>query len=178
MANLVVSVIAIASFLGVVVALLQSSLAPQITISGSWKQVRDISQDAAQTELAEVDLQVQSSGAEVRLAARNSGNVSLHDFAQWDVIATYRDSATSTGFLVRRLTYTTGVTPGANQWAVAGTFRDAVLETDDLFDPGILDPGEEIIVQIRLDPASATSTVGQLVLATENGATLSAQFTH
>ena len=79
MANLVVAVIALASFLGVVVSLLQSSLAPQFEISNSWKQMRSISQDSARTALDEIDLQVQSSGAELRLAAENSGSVSLHD---------------------------------------------------------------------------------------------------
>ena len=140
--------------------------------------MRSVSQHAAHTGLDQVDLQVQSSGAEVRLAAGNTGSVSLHDFGSWDVIATYRESATATVFLVRRLTYTTAASPGDNQWAVGGIYRDAVLNTDETFDPGILDPGEQIALQVRLSPASATSTVGQLVVATENGVTLSAQFTH
>ena len=178
MANLVVAVLALASFLGVVMALLQSSLAPQMGISSSWKLMRSLSQDAARTELEEVDLQVQSSGAEIRLAAKNSGSVSLRDFSRWDVIVSYQDSSTSTDFLVRRLTYTASESPGDNQWAVAGIYRDAVLETDESFDPGILDPGEQIAVQLRLNPGSATSTAGQVVMATESGVTLSALFAH
>ena len=178
MANLVVALFALASFLWVVVSMLQSSFAPQFSIAGSWKQMRAVSQQAARTELQEVDVQVQSSGSEVRLAASNTGSVSLHDFSSWDVIATYRDSSTSTDFLVRRLSYTTAASPGDNQWAIEDIYRDAVLETDETFDPGILDPGEQVALKVRLSPGSATSTIGQIVVSTENGVTLSAQFTH
>jgi hypothetical protein len=178
MANLVVALIAVGSFLGVVVALLQSSFAPQLGIASSWKQARFISQQLARTELDEVDLQVQDSGAQLRLAAANVGSVSLRDFPKWDVIVRYRASSTSTDFLLKRLSYTSSATPGDNQWTVAGIYRDAVLRTAEVFDPGILDPGEQIMLHLRVNPASATSTAGNVVLATENGATLSAQFVH
>jgi hypothetical protein len=177
-ANLVVALIALASFLGVVVTLLQGSLAPQPGISSSWKQMRSTSQQAARTSLDEVDLQVQASGAEIRLAAANTGGASLHDFDRWDVIVNYRQSATSNDFTVRRLTYTSSASPADNQWTVAGIYRDAVDETDEVFDPGILDPDEEIALRMRISPGSATSTPGQVLVATENGVTLSAQFVH
>jgi len=137
-----------------------------------------MTQQSARTELEEVDLQVQSSGAEIRLAAANTGAASLRDFGNWDVIVSYQESSTSTDFLVRRLSYTTGGSPGDNEWAVDGLYLDASLGVDEVFDPGILDPGEQIVLQLRLAPPSATSTHGQVVLATENGVTLSAQFTH
>lgn len=178
MSNLVVAVIAVASFLWVVTSLLQGSLVPQMALAGSWKEARASTHSTALTELSTVDVQVQSGGAQVRLAARNTGNTSLHDFSKWDVIATYRDSATSTNFRVQRLTYVAGTSPGNNQWAVGGIYRDAILETIELFSPDILDPSEEIVIKALMNPASATSTIGKLVVAADNGASLSAQFTH
>lgn len=175
MANLVVALIALGSFLGVVVALLQSSLIPMANVSGSWKQMRSISAQAVRTELEEVDLQVLAGGSEIRLSAANAGNASLRDFSTWDVIVNYRASSTSTDFQVRRLSYTAG-SPGDNEWTVSGIYRDAVLGTAELFDPGVLDPGEQVTLRMRVSPASATSTAGQVVLAARNGVTLSSQF--
>ncbi|MBI4305426.1 MAG: hypothetical protein HY678_03815 [Chloroflexi bacterium] len=178
MANLVVTIIALASFLTVVISLLQGTLGPQAGVSESWKFMRALARDMKETDLEEVDMQVRSGGADLRLAARNTGNTSVLKFDNWDVIAHYKSSTSSSSVLVKRLTYTSAATPGDNEWNVRGIYRDAVDEVGETFGQDQLDPLEEIVIQARLQPAAATSTVGQLLVSTGQGVTLSAQFTH
>jgi hypothetical protein len=49
---------------------------------------------------------------------------------------------------------------------------------DDLFEPGILNPGEEMMIQVSVLPPVASPTTNVATIATPNGITVSAVFTY
>jgi hypothetical protein len=112
----------------------------------------------------------------VALVYRNTGVARLTDFDQWDVIVQYIDAADPPGYHVLWLPYAAAaLTPG--QWAVAGLFLDAAQETAERYEPGILNPGEEILVYVRVSPPVGQGQTMQVNLVTANGCGASLLFT-
>jgi len=55
----------------------------------------------------------------------------------------------------------------ANSWTVNSI-------TNDVFEPGLLDPGEEMQIQMRINPVIGCGTTGTIVFTTEQGVTTTA----
>ncbi len=101
---------------------------------------------------------------------KNDGQTKLADFNKWDVIVQYYDSGGS--YYTKWLPYTEG-TPGSNEWTVTGIYLDADPEA---FEPNILNPGEEIRIEVKLDPGAGNSTTNLVVISTPNGIPASISF--
>jgi hypothetical protein len=101
-------------------------------------------------------------GNDLRVTVKNSGQTKLASFGKWDFIVSYlsADSQMHSTWLP----YTTAIL-GANQWQKARIGLDGPLE---YFEPGILNPGEEMVIMARLDPAPG-NTNGDISLTTPNG---------
>ncbi len=96
----------------------------------------------------------------------NSGQTKLADFSKWDVIVQYYDSDNgSGGYHVTWLPYTAGP-PGDNQWWNFGIQLNGQPE---VFERGILNPGEDITIQLRLSPAVGKNTTNLVIISTPNG---------
>ncbi len=105
---------------------------------------------------------------------RNSGQIKLADFEHWDVIVQYTEHDTSAR-IVSWLPYVTG-TPGDNQWTVNGIYINAGSLDDEVFEPGILNPSEEIVIRVRVSPRIAHHSNNQVVVSTPNGITIAVPF--
>jgi len=115
----------------------------------------------------------QPSAELVNITLSNSGQTKLADFDKWDVIIQYYDS-TST-YHVKWLPYTEG-TPGDNEWEKVGIYLDAEAETPEVFEPGVLNPGEQIKIRAKLSPSVGAGTINMIVVSTPTGITTSTTF--
>ncbi|MFA4835256.1 MAG: hypothetical protein WC749_04205 [Dehalococcoidia bacterium] len=90
------------------------------------------------------------------------------------------DSVSITGipnsYNIERLTYMPG-TLEDNQWNVEGIYLDAGASDPELFDPGIFDPDEEMVIQMKVDPAVQAGSTNLVTVSTPNGVSASAIFT-
>jgi hypothetical protein len=62
------------------------------------------------------------------------------------------------------------------QWTISGIYVDADAMTPEVFEPGILNPDEEMVVQIKVSPSVAMTTTNLVTLNTLNGISASAHF--
>jgi len=62
-----------------------------------------------------------------------------------------------------------------NEWRKTGIYLNGQPET---LEAGILNPGEEMRVEAKLNPAVGDNTTNLVVLATPSGITASGAFTH
>jgi len=105
------------------------------------------------------------------ITVSNSGQVKQANFINWDVIVQYYDA--SDNYYVKWLPYTSS-TPGNDQWTVDGIYEDADSQTAEVFEPNILNPGEEMVIQVKLDPPQGQWTTKYMTVATANGVPASA----
>jgi hypothetical protein len=105
-----------------------------------------------------------SSADYLRLTVKNTGQTKLASYDKWDIIVSYEDSNGTT--YSTWLPYTTNATPGNNEWTKARIGLNGPVE---YFEPGILNPGEEIVVLAHLDPLPGDATTGTISITTPNG---------
>jgi hypothetical protein len=110
------------------------------------------------------------SGNTLDIILKNSGQTKLADFDKWDVIIQYYDSTHT--YHVVWLPYTDEALKD-NEWQVAWIRLDGAAE---VFEPGILNPKEEIKIRAQLNPAVGAGTTNMAVVATPNGITASTYF--
>jgi len=115
----------------------------------------------------------QDSANTVEISLRNNGQTKLGDFAKWDVIIQYYDN--DNNYYIRWLPYTTG-TPAGNQWTVKGIYLNATSESPEVFEPGIFNPREEMVIEAVLDPPVKGNTSNLAVVNTPNGVSASIIF--
>lgn len=126
--------------------------------------------DQAQTGLAVVQTQVISPGVKLEMTVRNVGSIKLNDFEKWDVIV---ESYHMTDTLSQRwLPY--AAAPGNDQWRVAGIY--AASFRPEVFNPGILDPGEEMVIQINFLLPVEPERLNRATIGAANGAQTTAFF--
>lgn len=126
------------------------------------------------TELSPLTADVGPAGRTVEVALRNSGQVKLSRFSKWDVIVEYysQDGTYHTAWLPYA-----GGTPGDNEWTVEGIYLSAENQTAEVFELGILSPGEEMVIEARLNPPVKKNTTGDVLVSTPNGVPNSISFT-
>ena len=155
MGNALVTLILVALVLVVALTLFLGSFSSLDMISTSWKNMEKEMSERSRTRIGCTNTTV--NGAEVKLIVDNEGQVSIADFAHWDIIVKYYDS--DNDYHAKWLSYTSSA-PGSNEWTVNGISFGSAPE---VIEPGILNPGEEAEIVVRLDPAVAVNTT---VLAT------------
>ncbi|MBX3014617.1 MAG: hypothetical protein KF832_24065 [Caldilineaceae bacterium] len=130
--------------------------------------------EQAGTALTLLTAETKDTGALVELTYRNTGSTKLADFDQWDVVIQYYTAQDA--YLIKWLPYGTATTPIDNQWTVAGLYRDAATASQEVYEPKILNPGEEIVLRIKLFPNMGPQTSTLVTVAVPNGTYLSAVF--
>ena len=178
MANLLVSLIMVAVILTVVQAFTRSSLDPQDALAASTKAMRVRTGEIARTELMSKGVTVQNAGTTINFTIANTGQTPLRVLDEWDLIATYHDTAGNEGLQLQRLTYTTSASPANGEWTSGGIFLDASLNEAEVFNTGIVDFGEEIVVTMKVTPAIGFDTDNLITVAVQNGVTVSANFSN
>ena len=126
------------------------------------------------TELSAISAS-QPSSSTLEVTLENSGQTKLADYEKWDVIVQYYDDSST--YYTKWLPYTEG-TLGNNQWQKTGIYLDAEAETSEVFEPDILNPGEEMKIEAKLSPSPQEGTNVDVIIATPNGVQESSSFVY
>jgi len=148
--------------------------AVQDTIMVATQERDDRNDERARTALALVGVETQSAGSMIEITLKNTGTTKLADFDHWDVVIQYYTAAGV--YVTAWFPYVASASPGNNQWTVKGIYGDAAAVTAEVYDPAILNPTEEIVIQIQVDPAVGADTTNLATIAVPNGVSLSAIF--
>jgi len=132
-------------------------------------EISERDEEIMRTELSAVNTTHPSADI-MTVRLENSGQTRLNDFARWDVIIQYHDDGGS--YYTKWLPYTEG-SLGNNEWEVSWIHLDGETE---VFEPDILNPGEEIKIRARLDPPVGADTTSLVVVSTPNGIPASIPF--
>ena len=131
--------------------------------------------ERARTNLSVIAADTQSSGSIIRVKLRNSGQTKLAEFDRWDVVVEYYTMPNDSDYTVLWLPYT-ATTLQDLQWTVGGIYLSADALTTEAFEPGILNPGEEMIVNIRVVPPVPVDSTNRVTISTYNGISVSSGF--
>lgn len=176
MVNIICVLFAIAAITGVALSLANASLASAGDASRSWDLMVGRIGDRLRSELALVTADIGGSGADIDTSVRNSGQTPQAEFTSWDVWIKYYDNPNNQDLRIVRLTHTTSTTPAHGHWTVEGIYMDASAATSEVYEPNVLNPGEEMVLRLNITPAISTSTDNLISVATEHGATLAVPF--
>jgi archaellum component FlaF (FlaF/FlaG flagellin family) len=108
----------------------------------------------------------------LRVTVKNNGQTKLSSFDKWDVMVSYIDSG---NLCSNWLPYNTGSLPVNDEWQKARIGLDGPIE---FFEPGILNPSEEMVALIRCNPAPQVGTNGDVTVAAPNGVYSSLPFSN
>jgi len=166
---LIVISILILSMLG----LSERALLAQATISEASRQMQERVGEMGRTNLLPIAARTTSADT-FEVTLRNMGNTRLADFNLWDVIVEYDAGA---GVWQKRWFLYTAAAPLSNQWTVAGIYVNAATLAPEAFERNIFNPGEEMVIRVKVSPPIGSGTTNQVTLATPNGIRASAIFT-
>ena len=104
----------------------------------------------------------------VDIVITNDGNRSLGSFDEWDVTVRYEQNGAPEETVVH-LSYS--ATESDNTWTDASFWIDYDNSVVELIEPGRLNPLEEMLMRIRLNPLVQSSTTGEVTVTTPTGLT-------
>lgn len=165
MENVIVSLICIALMLFSGMTMSHDFLSTVDNTSVSLGELGVRAEEIMRTELLPITAS-QPSADYVEVTLRNNGQTKLGDFEKWDAVFQYYDTGST--YHVVWIPYTSG-TPGNNEWTVEGIYLDAGGDIAEVFEPGILNPGEEVIIEAKLSPSVGTGTTNLSVVSAPNG---------
>lgn len=177
MENAIISIICVALLLFGGMTMSQGFFSSVDSNASAWTEMEGRHEQIIRTEISQLEQVGPGPGAggmsilEVSLA--NSGQTKLYDFARWDVIVHYYDTEGS--YHIEWLPYTPG-TPGNNQWTVEGLYQDVDDGISEVFEPNLLNAGEEMVIQARLDPPVGEDTTNLVIISVPEGVSASAFF--
>ncbi len=165
METAIFSLICIALLLFGGMTLSQNFLIAVDKTSSGLEQMSETASDLMRTELSPLTATMPSS-VDLDVTLKNEGQTKLAKFDQWDVIVQY--TAVGDNYTVVYLTYQSG-SLNDNEWNVEGIYIDAGSAVPEVFERGILNPAEEIIIQAQLNPPVKSGSTNQVVVSTHNG---------
>jgi archaellum component FlaG (FlaF/FlaG flagellin family) len=175
MEQALVALIIIAIMISGALTLVMSAISPMDDIATSWKQMSTKANEMQRTDIAIIDTVVpeEQSGSLIELTVRNEGKISLCDFESWDMIVQYYSDNTTRS--VAWLPHTTSLED--NTWTVPSYPNGITYNgSPETFEPNILNPGEDMKVQIQLDPPIGLNTTNRATISAPNGVSARAIF--
>lgn len=172
MSTIIAALVLIAMILTTSLTLAQSSFTSMDYMAQCWKVIEEAVRDSLRTSITVVSAQV--SGGSIELLIRNSGSERINQFEDWEVLVQYYDD--SAVYYILEAEYMEGTSPGDNQWSVEGIYTDDSLDTEEVFEPAILNPGEVMLLLISPVPSPGSSTTCLVTVSTLGGVTASIQF--
>ena len=132
----------------------------------------DRNDNIMRTELSPVStsLELVTGPDPLEIVVENNGQTKLADYDKWDVIVQYYDDTGE--YHVQWLAYVPGAS-AAYEWDVGWIKMNGQAE---VFDPGVLNPGEQIMIQTKLEPSVGDNTTSMVVVSTPSGVTCSTFF--
>ena len=131
--------------------------------------------EQARTNFKQINAKTINSGNTIQMIYENTGSEKVANFKNWDVIVRYYDTSNPSKAYTTWVPYAES-SPSNNEWTVAGIYADAKRGIPEAYDPGILNPGEQIVIEVHLPHTVAPATQVQVTLAVKNGANLSGVF--
>lgn len=168
------ALIIIALLILAIVGLAQVSISSQASIAQSAGLMQERTGDRARTIIASLSAQTSAldeTTDAVQVTLKNSGSTKLSDWAQWDVILQYTSGSNNPTVKW----YPAG--DGTNQWD-ATIYSNASTLNPEVIEPGIFNPGEEMVITVKVSPPVGAGTTNLAVIATPNGITASTVFTN
>ena len=152
----VVLVLIIMSVLTMTFSMFQSAN----TLGDAWQSMQTQSISISETAISATVTGNYSSGL-IDVSVQNEGRANLYDYSKWDVIIQYQSGQSFP------LPYVSTYPPGSGEWAREGIFM--ADGSPEVFDPGILNPGEVMIVAINPDMEIGIGETARIVISTPNG---------
>ena len=168
METILVSLVSLALIIVSFVSMEINTLQSTNKIADSLKQAEAQSGELIRTNIMALPPAGYSGGA-IELTVRNDGQTNLSEFTKWDVIVQYQTGDFS------YLTYTPTYPANNGQWAVKGIYT--ANGSPETFDPGILDPGEQMVVSFYLDRNLDPGQSCEITVSTPNGVKSQTQVT-
>lgn len=175
MESALASILLITLLLFGVLTLSDTYLTTQHVLLAATQAMTARTQEQTHTALTLIGAATKNSGANLELTLRNTGSTKVADFEQWDLVVQYYTVQGT--YVVKWLPYVESANPGDNKWGVAGIYLTAATLTPEVYDPGIFNPGEEIVVRLKLFPVVGVKTTNLVALATANGVNQTVIFT-
>ena len=172
MSTVITTLVMIAMLLTTGLAMAQSSLTSMDYMAECWKETESSAQEISRTDISILD--AQTAGGFVEVLIDNSGSIHIAQFPNWDVLVHYYDD--NGDYYIVQAEYVEGTTPGDNQWSVVGIYTDDTLGQEEIFEPGILNPGEVMLLRVNLLPTPYGGTMCWVTVSTPGGVTTSVQF--
>jgi hypothetical protein len=163
MATIIVSIVCIALIVVGGMTLSQGILTSNDAAALSVDEFSVREGDIARTSLDIVSADELEWADLLRVTIANNGQTRLADFDKWDFIIHYTDSEGDV--LTGWMPYSTGILTD-NSWQAAKICLNGAREC---FEPGILNPGEELVMLARCTPLPAGNTTGEVTVAAPNG---------
>ena len=170
METAVVSIICIALVVVGGMTMSQGFLTSADSTSIALEELGERDEEIMRTELSPQTAITSGGGSILLVTLENTGQTKLADFRKWDMIVQYYDGDSS--YHTKWLPYNSGI-PGDDEWTVNGIYLDGSPEA---FEPDILNPGETIEIEARLNPAAGENTTNLVVTSTPNGIPASMAF--
>jgi len=172
MAALVVSIICIAMIVVGGMTLSQGILTSADTAATSVQEISVREGEMMRTDIDTARAAYLAWSDLLRVTLKNTGQTKMASYDKWDVIANYFDS---TGNYTSRWLPHTDSTPVDNEWQNA---RIGLNGPTEFFEPGILNPEEEMVILAHLNPPPGNATNGNITVATPNGIHSSISFSN
>lgn len=141
-------------------------------LRASWKEAEQIV-DSNVTPV-DVDTTVTVLITDVDVTIENNGRLKYTeaDFPDWEVIVRYQDTLG-----VEQVEYIEyGSSVAAGFWTVEGIYTDASTSTAEIYEPGIFNPSEEMVITARLIRILGVGTVNQVTISPPEGPRKSIHF--
>jgi hypothetical protein len=172
MAPVVVSIICIALIILGGMMMSQGILTSADTTAVSVEEISDRESEITRTDITALRASYLSWSDLLRVTVANDGQTKLASYDKWDCIARYYDATAA--YHAEWLPFTSG-NLSANQWQKA---RIGLNGPTEYFEPGILNPQEELVLLASLSPLPGDATSGDITIATPNGVYDSIVFTN
>jgi hypothetical protein len=173
MENVLASFVVVFIILFAVLTLSHTFLASQDTMYSAWEDMEARYIEQSRTQLTLVDATIAVGGGSMDIVLRNDGATRLADFDLWDVISQYYETADFSGYHIDWLPYIDDE-PLTNEWSAIDIYMDADQESLEIYEPTILNPGEELLVRVSFTPHIGPGTTSHVRIVTENGNAISA----
>ena len=139
----------------------------------SFAEVSEMDRETLRIDISMLSASINKERNTLEVALKNNGQAALSSFEQWDCIIQYYDYTGD--YRTIWFPYVAGE-PDDNQWTVKGIYLSAAEETPETLEPGILNPGEEMIIQVELNPVAGKHTTNLAIISTPKGVTSSIHF--
>jgi hypothetical protein len=164
--NIFITLVSMALIIVSTVTMTVSSFQSANKIAQTWKSMEQKAVIIRQTEIT-ITPPEDYRGGNIELEVRNAGQINLSDYTSWDVIVQYQSGNSS------YLVYTPDFSPANNQWTVDSVYLSRTVP--EVFDKGILNPGELMIISLKLDPEISAGEALKITVSTPGGVTSQCQ---